>query len=125
MNSSSGKSRLKKALITGTGILFLGAIAFDVIPLFIRSHSMSSAAPCVSRLIQINAAKEEWAIEYNKTTNDTPRWNDLFPYLSITFTNSYWTDGVPVCPEGGTYTIGRIGEPPTCSIGGPRHSLPH
>jgi hypothetical protein len=41
-----------------------------------------------------------------------PTRDDLLPYLRR------W----PVCPAGGTYTIGAIGEPPTCSV--PDHKLP-
>jgi hypothetical protein len=26
--------------------------------------------------------------------------------------------GLPACPSGGTYTIGAIGEPPSCSVHG-------
>jgi len=35
----------------------------------------------------------------------------------------YLKDGVmPVCPDGGTYSINAAGEPPTCSV--PGHVLP-
>jgi hypothetical protein len=64
----------------------------------------------------IDAAKQTWASKENKTTNDVPTWDDLKPYLRI--------QGLPKCPDGGIYTIGRLDEMPRCSIGGPRHSLP-
>ena len=82
--------------------------------------------PCHDILIQISLAKSEWADENNKTTNDTPTWNDLRSYFSPTLTNNprLWTNGGPFCPSGGTYTIGRVDESPKCSIGGGyRHSL--
>ena len=62
---------------------------------------------CVNYLWEIDAGKREWALEQHKTTNDTPTWEDLRPYLK----NSPYT-----CPNGGIYTIGRVGEMPTCSI---------
>ena len=99
-------------------------IIIAVIPSLVRRGGHTSAAPCFGRLVQIQTAKVEWALEHNKTTNDVPRWDDLYPYLAGAFTNSYWTNGRPVCPEGGTYTLGRVGVSPTCSIGGPYHSLP-
>jgi hypothetical protein len=64
---------------------------------------------CLTKLQQIESAKNCcWALERGKTTNDTPAWEDL---------RSYFRNPTPfVCPNGGTYTIGRVGEPPTCSI---------
>jgi hypothetical protein len=114
----------QKFLIAVVVIALLGIIVVLVLPAHIRSSFQSSEAPCVNRLIQIDAAKQEWALEHNKTTNDAPTWDDLYPYLSSSFTNEWFTNGMPVCPEGGTYTLGRVGVHPTCSIGGPRHSYP-
>ena len=69
---------------------------------------------CINNLRQIDAAKQEWALEKNKTADAVPAEQDLLPYFK---------DGIfPVCPSGGTYTIGAVNEPPTCSI--PGHALP-
>jgi hypothetical protein len=69
---------------------------------------------CINNLRIIYAAKQEWALEKSKTDNDTPTEQDLLPYLK---------GGVfPVCPSGGVYTIGEVGQLPTCSISG--HVLP-
>ena len=76
---------------------------------------------CICQLEQIEGAKMTWAQVYQKTTNDTPTLADLQPIVLP------GRPGVPLvfqCPKGGTYTIGRVGEPPTCSIGGPEHTLP-
>jgi len=74
---------------------------------------------CHDNLARLEIFKFEWASENHKTTNDTPTWDDLrqnFP--------DRWSNSIPVCPAGGTYTIGRVGEKPRCSIGGGyRHSL--
>jgi serine/threonine protein kinase len=67
---------------------------------------------CIANLIQIAAAKQEWALEYNKTNGDVPTVDGLRPYIQ---------SGFPVCPDGGTYSINPIGDPPTCSI--PGHAL--
>jgi hypothetical protein len=62
---------------------------------------------CINYLREIDYAKIQWARLQQKTTNDTPTWEDLRPFLK----------GSPfTCPNGGTYTIGRAGEMPTCSI---------
>jgi chromosome segregation ATPase len=69
---------------------------------------------CINNLRQIDAAKQEWALENNKTANAIPTSQNLRPYFK---------DGIlPVCPGGGIYTINAVGEPPTCSI--PGHALP-
>jgi len=65
---------------------------------------------CINSLRQIYAAKAQWALELNKAATDTPTEQDLLPYLS--------GNVFPVCPSGGTYTIGAVGNPPTCSIPG-------
>lgn len=69
---------------------------------------------CIANLRLIYAAKEAWALEKNKADTDTPTEQDLLPYIK--------TGIFPVCPSGGTYTIGTVGQPPTCSI--PGHVLP-
>ncbi len=79
--------------------------------------SMSPAAQfnaCINNLRQIDAAKQEWALENDKTADAIPSAQDLLPY----FPNLVF----PVCPSGGTYTINAVGVPPTCSV--PGHVLP-
>lgn len=74
----------------------------------------ANANACINNLHQIGQAKLQWALDKAKNTSDVPTAQDLAPYCK---------DGVfPVCPDGGTYTINAIGEPPACSI--PGHVLP-
>jgi chromosome segregation ATPase len=74
----------------------------------------ANANACINNLRQIDAAKQQWALENTKTTDAVPKAQDLLPYLK---------DGIfPVCPDGGNYTINAVGELPTCSIQG--HVLP-
>jgi chromosome segregation ATPase len=69
---------------------------------------------CINNLRQIDAAKQQWALENDKTADAIPSAQDLLPYLSnLVF---------PVCPSGGTYMINAVGVPPTCSV--PGHVLP-
>ncbi len=66
---------------------------------------------CMNNLRQIDAAKNEWALENGKPTGSVPTEQDILPFI---------TGGVfPVCPSGGVYTIGAIGTPPSCSVHGP------
>jgi hypothetical protein len=76
---------------------------------YVRINNMPAAHPCVNNLRVISAGKAEWVLENQKTTNDTPTWDDLRPFLP--------QGKIPVCPQGGVYAIGRVGEPPRCSLG--------
>ncbi len=107
-------------IIAFVGVVAVILLAAFVLPAFIRARKTSASNACVNHLRQIAGAKETWAIENHKTTNDVVSWNDLKPYL--------WHEETPKCPDGGTYTIGRVGEPPRCSlapafVGGKDHEL--
>ncbi len=65
---------------------------------------------CINNLRQIDAAKQQWALENNRPANAVPTAQDLLPYLP---------DGLfPICPAGGVYTINAVGVLPTCSVPG-------
>jgi hypothetical protein len=110
-------SRKSTVLILGC-VIVLG-VATLVVPRLIHPRSTKAMLPCVNNLRQLDGAKQRWELENRKTANDVPTWEDLRPYFP-----DWWTNGRPVCPEGGTYTLGRVGESPRCSIGGPEHTLP-
>ena len=99
------------------------ATAFIALVVLAATHKTSSRFPhCHANLVMIDLSKRMWASEGNKGTNDTPTWEDLRPYFPDWMTNNlnsrHWSNGRPVCPAGGTYTIGRVGETPRCSVGG-------
>jgi hypothetical protein len=89
---------------------------------FVRSGT-SPANTCINNLRQIEAAKNEWALEKGITNVEVaPQENDLTPYIQLG-SNSR----IPTCPSGGTYTIGKLKEIATCSLGtnvNPPHVLP-
>ena len=69
---------------------------------------------CINNLRQIDAAKQQWALETNKKADAVPTAQDLTPYFK---------DGIfPVCPSGGTYTLNAVNVLPACSV--PGHLLP-
>lgn len=72
---------------------------------------------CINHLRQIDAAKNQWALEQAKRTGDTPTVTDITPYIKLD------KDGqIPKCPADGKYTLNSMGQSPTCSI--PSHNLP-
>ena len=91
----------------------IGLLAVIAIPNWVHARTTSQTNACLNNLRQIDAAKNEWALENRKKTGDVPTAQDLKPYLK----NSVF----PTCPAGGTYTIGAVGDDPTCSI--PQHTL--
>jgi FtsZ-binding cell division protein ZapB len=81
------------------------------------AQSTRNSNACINNLRLFDAAKQQWALENRKLSTDTPTPDDLRPYLGR------GTNGeMPVCPDGGVYTIGAVSEKPTCNISG--HVLP-
>ena len=70
---------------------------------------------CINNLRQIDAAKNEFALEKGKANGTVVTEDDIAPYIK-------GAENLPTCPSGGKYTIGKVGETPTCSI--PGHALP-
>jgi hypothetical protein len=82
----------------------------------VKSRGTSEANTCVANLKQIDGAKEQWASENKRTTNDVPTWDDLVG-------KDKYIRNTPSCPAGGTLQINRVGQPPTCTFKDPKH--PH
>jgi hypothetical protein len=78
-------------------------------------------ATCIGMLYMIDSAKQDWAHEGHHGSNEIPAWLDLYHYGVGEWKNGGLTYP-PQCPAGGTYTVGRVGVLPTCSI--PGHVLP-
>ncbi len=93
---------------------FIFALAIALVGCERRSSRLSE---CVLNLRNIQICKELWAGNEGKTADDVPTWDDLRYYFPVR-----WSNNVPICPAGGSYSINRVGDQPTCSIGGPGHS---
>jgi competence protein ComGC len=100
----------------GLAIVILPMMAAIAIPNFVKAREIAQRNTCINNLRLIDGAKQQWALENNKTENDTPTEQDLDKYLpkGVTFSSLH-------CPVNGTYTINKASEPPTCSI--PNHTL--
>jgi hypothetical protein len=62
---------------------------------------------CAAGLRAIDAVKLHWAQQTGAATNAVPTMDDLAPLFR---------HEPPVCPAGGTYTLGNASELPSCSI---------
>ena len=105
---NGSQSYANMALLPAVVVPAMAAIA---VPNFIKARETSQRNACINNLRQLDAAKQEWALEKGKTPTDVPTMNDLTPYLR----------SVPHCPAGGSYTLNAVNAPPTCSI--PGHEL--
>jgi competence protein ComGC len=92
----------------------IGLLAAIAIPNFVKARQASQRAACIANLRQIDVAKKMWATQNNKAKGDQPSDSDLFGAEKYIRQN-------PVCPAGGTYSIGPVGTDPTCTI--PGHQL--
>lgn len=86
-------------------------------------NSTSQAKDCINILHQLDAAANQFALENGKGMGSPINFpNDLKPYIRLT------DDGkIPSCQAGGIYSIKRVGDTPTCSLGNtvtPNHVLP-
>jgi hypothetical protein len=89
-------------------------ILVTILPWFLPPSVTSTPLTCINTLRQIDGATHQWALVNGKSTNDTPTWEDLLPYLD--------RKRKPYCHSGGKYTLAPSGQVPACSY--PGHSLP-
>ena len=88
--------------------VLVGFVVAIVIPTFIRASLEKSSNACVNNLRQIDSAKQQWALENSKRSDDIPTESEIVAYFR--------DNKLPLCPQGGAYTIGRVDEDPKCSI---------
>jgi len=68
---------------------------------------------CINNLRQIDAAKQQWALQHNKTDDAAPSAQDIAPYFKDQI--------IPACPAAGQYTLNAVSGPPACTI--PGHAI--
>ena len=101
-------------------VAIVGLLASIAVPSMMRARANAQRNACLNNLRQIDSAKQQWAVEKNKSSADTPVESDLQPYVKT----------MPVCPAGGlsstfadTYNILTVGEDPVCLISPATHLL--
>jgi hypothetical protein len=122
MGESAKQSSKSSFLVWSIAIAGIGFIVWLIVPDFIKAHAVSASNPCVNNLRQFDGAKNEWALETGKTNGMICTAEDIKPYVQLNAQGK-----LPRCPSGGKYNFGKVGEPPTCSLGTnviPPHVLP-
>jgi len=94
-----------------------------VIPNIPTGLRPSPANACINNLRQIDGAAQQFVIEHHLTNGDRINFpDDLTPYIKLDKNGK-----IPTCPKGGVYSIKKVGDIPTCSLGTnvtPPHVLP-
>jgi len=97
----------------GLAVLMIPLMATMFIPALAKAKERAHKIQCLNNLRRIDGAKQVWALQ-NKDATNAPTMQDLSAFLKGNVSTLQ-------CPAGGTYSINKIGEPPTCSI--PSHEL--
>src|SRR5580658_415807 len=62
-------------------VAIIGLLAAIAIPNFIRSRITSQTNLCIDNLRMIDAAEQQWALEFGEVSTAVPQATDLQPYL--------------------------------------------
>jgi len=127
MSEPEKRFSLKDGLIFwGVVVCLLGWVALVVIPNCVKprnSPAGENANRCINNLREIDAAANQFALEHGKTKGEAINFpNDLTPFIKLDKNGK-----IPTCPSGGVYSIKKVGDVPTCSLGTtvtPAHVLP-
>lgn len=95
-------------------VAIIGLLAAIAIPNFVKARTTAQRNACIQNLRQIDAAKEQWALETKKSQGTAIVESEI---------NEYIKGGAPDCPGGGTYTYNAVGAKPTCSLSSEGHTL--
>lgn len=92
-------------------IAIIGLLAAIAVPTFARARALSIQNLCITNLRLIDDAKAQWAMDNLKGPGIKVHDEDLFgPTLYIRTKLR--------CPAGGHYDLGKIKEPPICTVEG-------
>ena len=102
-------------------VALVGLLATIATPTWVHARTQSQMNTCINNLRQIDAAKQQWGLEYKQAMTATPNFSDISAYMKNTV----------VCPAGGatasfasTYSINELSTKPTCQMVPGTHFLP-
>lgn len=112
----------KKTLIVCSLLLLVFVLITGSLLLPKMLHASASIGHCNKNMILLQEAKRNWAKDNDMPKTAVPTWDDLKEELKSYAHYRGWTNGRPVCPQGGNYTLSPVGKWPTCSVGGRGHN---
>lgn len=97
-------------------VAIIGLLAAIAIPSFMKARTQSQQNACINNLRQIEAAKEQWALEKRQGSGVAVVTSEVLSYIKnpTSATN---------CPANGTITFNAIGTNASCSAVGGTHVL--
>jgi hypothetical protein len=96
------------ATTASIGMAILGIAFLCIASGNMATHSVRSPLnECINNVRDLEKAKQAWAVRTG-ATNGTPVNREQIA--------SEFPNGFPVCPDGGRYNLGKVGQPVTCSI---------
>lgn len=96
--------RRQRWLVPVAAVAILLLLVAITLPNFIRARNTSASNAIMNNLRQIDAAKQQWALEHGKSPSDLPTIEDIKDYLK---------GELPASIAGETYVLGPVGVPPT------------
>ena len=99
-------------------VAIIGLLAAIAIPNFVQARKTSQTNACINNLRQIDAAKQQYALENGKTTTFSPTSSQIQVYLGRGTTGSISNLYCPINATVGAmagYTIHAISTPPVCN----------
>lgn len=89
-------------------VAVVGMLAAIAIPSFVKARQQAQQNACINHLRQIEAGKEQWALERRMSTGSRVSFADIAPYIK-------YPKQVMQCPAGGTVDLKVIGENAACT----------
>jgi prepilin-type N-terminal cleavage/methylation domain-containing protein len=112
-------------------VAIIGLLAAIAIPNFLRARSTSQQNACINNLRQIDASKQQWALETGQGPTAVPTAANITPYLGRGNGGSLTSVTCPLDSShlfANSYTIGDMQTTPVCQIqptGNPVGSFVH
>jgi len=100
-------------------VAIIGLLAAIAIPNFVKARTTAQQNACINNLRQIDAAKQQWALETNQKPSASPSSANITPYLGR---GSGGSLSAVFCPQdsgqkfSSSYTIGDLNTAPSCKI---------
>ena len=98
-------------------VAIIGLLAAIAVPNFVRARANSICKGCINNLRNLDAAKQQWALECGKQATDTPVAVDIEPYIGRGATGSLSSVYCPLAAPRGPlagYAVNPVGVAPAC-----------